>query len=235
VCRQTGWCAAWYEAQRQCIYDDDKFQDGRYHADDPPLMGLATARKFACLTYKSKEALDGRFAVEENAASVQGQSKSLACSLLMPETDAHGLKRMNGAPRRAVQQISCIPAYLRYNAQKFAKAFDANCYISMSLKLDTHDVGRGRADSIPEALRMIEQPALIICAASDGLYSLTEHRDMADNMPRGQLCVVDTPEGHDFFVIEAARLNERIRDFLLEVSPVQGVKDWIEVSGLIDL
>lgn len=63
---------------------------------------------------------------------------------------------------------------------------------------------------------MIKQPALIICAASDCLYSLTEHREMAEHMPRSQLCIIDTHEGHDFMVIEADQLNEHIRKFLQE-------------------
>lgn len=67
--RQSGWCAAWFEAQRQCIYDDAKFQDGDYDPNDPPLKGLEAARKFAYLTYKSKDALDKRFSAKAGSLS----------------------------------------------------------------------------------------------------------------------------------------------------------------------
>ena len=84
----------------------------------------------------------------------------------------------------------------------------------MTLKFDTHDISRGRAGSIPEALAMISQPALIICARSDGLYSFDEHVEMARSIPNGRLCVLDTNEGHDFFVIEADKVNDAVRGFL---------------------
>lgn len=35
--------------------------------------------------------------------------------------------------------------YLRHHAAKFVNRFDANCYIAVTRKMDTHDVARGRA------------------------------------------------------------------------------------------
>lgn len=126
------------------------------------------------------------------------------------------MKQNPSGGRRPPQPIEAVSSYLRYQAQKFAASFDANCYISMTLKLDTHDISRGRASSVPEALAMIKQPALIICAESDGLYSIGEHKEMAECITNSRLCVINTSEGHDFFVLEADQINYCVRQFLTE-------------------
>jgi homoserine O-acetyltransferase len=72
-CRQSGWCAAWFESQRQCIQDDLKFQDGEYDLDDQPVRGLEAARKIANLTYKSKKALDERFHMSPQAETSESR------------------------------------------------------------------------------------------------------------------------------------------------------------------
>lgn len=41
-------------------------------------------------------------------------------------------------------QIFSAQSYLRYQGDKFVKRFDANCYIHLTRKMDSHDVARGR-------------------------------------------------------------------------------------------
>lgn len=52
-------------------------------------------------------------------------------------------------------------SYLRYQGEKFVNRFDANCYIALTRKMDSHDLARGRGD-YEEVLRSIEQPAVVI-------------------------------------------------------------------------
>lgn len=47
------------------------------------------------------------------------------------------------ASRRATTYFSA-QSYLRYQGEKFIHRFDANCYIAITRKLDTHDVSRAR-------------------------------------------------------------------------------------------
>lgn len=42
-------------------------------------------------------------------------------------------------------KIFSAQSYLRYQGDKFVKRFDANCYVHLTRKMDTHDVARGRA------------------------------------------------------------------------------------------
>lgn len=83
-------------------------------------------------------------------------------------------------------------SYLRYQAAKFVKRFDSNCYIAMTRKLDTHDVGRGRADNVAEALKLIEQPTLVLGIESDGLFTFAEQQELADHIPNAKLGRIDS-------------------------------------------
>ncbi|KAG6885237.1 hypothetical protein C0993_004531 [Termitomyces sp. T159_Od127] len=40
--------------------------------------------------------------------------------------------------------LFCAQSYLRYQGQKFLARFDANCFIHITHKMDTHDISRGR-------------------------------------------------------------------------------------------
>lgn len=110
-------------------------------------------------------------------------------------------------------------SYLRYQGSKFVKRFDSNCYIAMTRKLDTHDVSRNRADTIAEALAMIEQPTMVLGIESDGLFTFAEQQEIAEHIPNAQLGTIDSPEGHDAFLLQFEQVNRYILDFLREVLP----------------
>ena len=59
--RHSAWCIGWSEAQRQAIYADPRWQDGRYDPDDPPAGGLSTARMIAMISYRSFASFADRF------------------------------------------------------------------------------------------------------------------------------------------------------------------------------
>lgn len=50
-----------------------------------------------------------------------------------------------GATKAPSGQVFSAQSYLRYQGEKFVKRFDANCYVHLTRKMDTHDVARGRA------------------------------------------------------------------------------------------
>ena len=113
-------------------------------------------------------------------------------------------------------------SYLRYQGDKFIKRFDANCYIAITRKLDTHDVTRNRTDTtgspsqaqVDAALAMIEQPTLILGIHSDGLFTYAEQQELAAAIPNSELKTIDSPEGHDAFLLEFRQVNTLILDFM---------------------
>ncbi|KAI4605544.1 hypothetical protein J4E80_010606 [Alternaria sp. BMP 0032] len=117
-------------------------------------------------------------------------------------------------------------SYLRYQADKFIKRFDANCYIAITRKLDTHDVSRYRypegetpdtldpVSALHHALSLIEQPTLVLGIQSDGLFTFAEQKELAACIPKATLKTIDSPDGHDAFLLEFEQVNKHLLGFL---------------------
>ena len=124
----------------------------------------------------------------------------------------------NGNQKRTAHFFSA-QSYLRYQGTKFVGRFDANCYIAITRKLDTHDVSRGRTDTVKEALSQIRQPALVLGIESDGLFTIDEQREIADGIPNATLGKIESPEGHDAFLLQFEQVNTYLLDFFRTVLP----------------
>lgn len=80
-------------------------------------------------------------------------------------------------------------SYLNYQGSKFYNRFDANCYISITKKLDNHDISRERGDYY-QVLNSIKQKTLVIGIDSDGLYPVSEQEEMARHIPNARLAIL---------------------------------------------
>jgi len=120
---------------------------------------------------------------------------------------------------RRMHHYFSAQSYLRYQGNKFVSRFDANCYIAITRKLDTHDVTRNRASTTREALQQIQQPALVLGIESDGLFTFAEQEELADGIPTSRLRKIDSPEGHDAFLLQFEQVNQYLLDFFREVLP----------------
>ncbi|KAG0002536.1 homoserine O- acetyltransferase [Entomortierella chlamydospora] len=118
--------------------------------------------------------------------------------------------------------------YLRYQGDKFIHRFDANCYISITRKMDVHDVGAGRGDLI-EVLDGIKQPALVIGVESDGLFTISEQYELAEHLHDSEMVVIQSPDGHDGFLLEFEQINNAIISFMQRF---QHIKDILNSEGI---
>lgn len=240
--RHSAWCISWSEAQRQCIYSDPKYLDGYYKLEDPPAAGLGAARMSALLTYRSRNSFEQRFG-RKNPGLLKASTPQRSPSTIQEEhwaihNEGHkrGRKLQDGSPReRSASQESATSAtstsstlqhrhqtyfsaqsYLRYQGEKFINRFDANCYIAISRKMDTHDISRDRDGDLSEILGSLKQPALVVGISSDGLFTYTEQETIAEFMPNAKLVRINSPEGHDAFLLEFAEINQMIMEFLAD-------------------
>lgn len=101
-----------------------------------------------------------------------------------------------------------IESWLRHHGDKLVKRFDAASYVTLTRAMDTHDLTRGREDF--SALTM---PTLVVGIVSDLLYPLAEQQELAALLPNAELEVLDSPHGHDAFLVEIERLNQLVTEY----------------------
>ena len=159
-----------------------------------------------------------------DAAATNGSDSPLTIT----DPQFHGATPLTTPTRESTGQSAntyfSAQSYLRYQSNKFVKRFDSNCYIAMTRKLDTHDVSRNRVPAssetpIADALGQISQPALILGIGSDGLFTFAEQQEIAAGIPDARLKTIESPEGHDAFLLQFEQVNRHTLEFFREALP----------------
>lgn len=110
------------------------------------------------------------------------------------------------APRRAV-------SYQRYQGEKLVKRFDAYSYHAILDSFDTHDVGRGRG-GMEAALGRIKAKTLVIGLTTDIVFPPEDMKALASRIPGAVYAEIQSPFGHDGFLVEHDQLNALMRPFM---------------------
>jgi len=187
------WAIGLGEAQRQAIQGDPAWKEGRYLPSAPPVKGLALARAVAMCSYRSPESFDLRFQREQTTS---GEFQ--------------------------------VESYLRYQGEKLGTRFDANSYLTLSRAMDSHDLARGRLGldggpggklgrgldgDLEEVLAGIRPRVLLVGIRSDVLYTAPEIEGLARGIPGAELAWIDSPHGHDSFLMEVEEVSEILSSF----------------------
>jgi len=226
---QSAWGISWDECQRQAIFSDPNFNYGYYTAESTPDAGLSTARMQAMMTYRTRNSFQARF----GRKIMQTSNHALKANNFMKHNEGNKNIRLNDPehkkplPQTLYNKQTIInqpvvysaQSYLRYQGDKFVGRFDANCYVAITRKIDTHDISRDRASNIDEALSMITQPTLVVGIASDGLFTADETEEIANNIPDHQLEWIESDDGHDAFLLEFEQMQNILLNFMKEKTP----------------
>lgn len=181
--------------QLEAIRSDPSYHGGDYYdsADGKgPHNGLATARRMALLNYRSMTELNERFGrAWQSAVSPFGKGGRFA-----------------------------VESYLDFHGNKFTRRFDANSYVTLVQAMNSHDVGRGRG-GVEVALGKIDVPTLVLGITSDRLFTLDGQQEIARLVP-GNIdgnvpSVLDSPYGHDAFLIEFDHVGQDLARLLTHV------------------
>lgn len=106
--------------------------------------------------------------------------------------------------------------YQRYQGRKLRERFDVFSYRTLSHAMDSHTLGRGRGGN-EAALRSIRARTMVVGIRSDLLFPPGEQVFLASHIPEARLEIIDSPYGHDGFLIEFERLSELLNSFLYEM------------------
>ncbi|WP_078858526.1 homoserine O-acetyltransferase MetX [Streptomyces sp. NRRL F-2799] len=177
---------AWADIQLQAIRADPHWQGGDYHGTGHgPVDGLGLARRLAHVTYRAEAELQTRF-----GRAPQGG-----------EDPWHGGRYQVGS-------------YLDHHAEKLVRRFDAGSYVVLTEAMNAHDVGRGRGGT-RSALAGVRAPTLVAGVDSDRLYPLPQQRELAALIPSADgVRVVESPYGHDGFLIETEQVGRLVAELL---------------------
>lgn len=185
---------AWNAIARNAITADPDWQGGDYYGTGrAPQAGMGIARMVGHITYLSAASMKEKF-----GRRLQ-RGEDIAYELDAAEYE--------------------VESYLRHQAAKFVKRFDANTYVYTSRALTYFDLARehGGGD-LEAAVSNIQAKTLLLCFSSDWLYPPEDSRALARALEAQrksvELHVIDAPYGHDSFLLEEARQIPIIRRFL---------------------
>lgn len=103
-------------------------------------------------------------------------------------------------------------SYINYQGEKLVKRFNAYSYWILTKSMDSHNIARNRG-KLEDVLKSIQLKTIIIGISSDQLCPVAEQKIMAQHIPNSTFVEIDSPYGHDGFLIEGKLIGEAIEKF----------------------
>ncbi|MET8947051.1 homoserine O-acetyltransferase [Streptomyces sp. NPDC004542] len=177
---------AWAGIQTHAIRSDPHWHGGHYHdRAEGPHAGLGLARRLAHVTYRSEPELQLRF-----GRAPQGTEDPFSGGRYQVES------------------------YLDHHAAKLVRRFDAGSYVVLSEAMNSHDIGRDRG-GVRAALRRVTARTLVAGVVSDRLYPPSQQAELAAGITTADdLRLIDSPHGHDGFLIEVEQVAALVGELL---------------------
>ncbi|MFC1738719.1 homoserine O-acetyltransferase [Planctomycetota bacterium] len=184
---------------RNAILADPNFADGQYKDKDGPDRGLGIARMIGHITYLSEQGMREKFGRRLRNADDYGYD---------------------------FNSEFAVETYLDYQGQSFVERFDANSYLYITRAADYFDLQKQYV-SLNDAFKNITSRFLVISFASDWLFTPAQSWEIVDalvvNGKDVSFCNIDSPYGHDAFLLEPELLGAFISGFL-EATHRPGIK-----------
>lgn len=155
---------------------------------------------------------DPSFALDRPDGGAAGLAAARAIGLLTYRGGSgYNITQQDATDDYTVPHRACT--YQRYQGSKLVGRFDAYSYMAILDTFDTHNVGRGRG-TLRDALARITAPTIVVGLGTDIIFTPGEMQTLASMIPGAEYRQIESPFGHDGFLVEADRLNEILLPFI---------------------
>ncbi|MBI3511112.1 MAG: homoserine O-acetyltransferase [Bacteroidetes bacterium] len=155
--------------------------------------------------------IDSSFGEKNKDAGAKGLKTARAIGMLTYRNYAAFVHTQNDDDHRT--ENFSAESYIHYQGEKLVKRFNAYSYWLLTKTMDSHNVGRDR-ESISAALKKIKAKTICIGISSDFLCPLPEQKFLAENIPGAKFAEIDSPFGHDGFLVEGEKIGKIVREFI---------------------
>ncbi len=180
---------------RRAIVTDPNFHEGNfYNQEKGPRFGLALARMVAHITYLSEASIEQKF-------GRRLQHSDQFAYDLMRETEFQ------------------IESYLHHQGKRFVERFDANSYLYLTRAMDYFDLAQAYG-TLADAFSKTDARFLVASYTTDWLFPISQSREIVSALVQARRRVssveLESPYGHDSFLLEVDQLEEMLHPFLAE-------------------
>ncbi|MDR2624470.1 MAG: homoserine O-acetyltransferase [Methanobrevibacter sp.] len=180
---------AFNEVGRRAIITDINWNKGKYYGKGEVENGLSIARMIAHITYLSDVSMYNKF-----GRDLQDKNE-LSYDL---DLDFQ------------------VESYLHHQGESFVKRFDANSYIYITKAIDYFDLSKN--GSLIEGFKNVNSKVKLIAVNTDWLYPPSQSKEILNALKANDVEVsyseLESPYGHDAFLLEDGQLNYLISKFL---------------------
>ena len=175
---------------RNAILDDPNFADGQYHGTKGPHAGLAIARMIGHITYLSEESMRQKFGRELRTSDKYSYDFGSEFA---------------------------VETYLDYQGQRFVERFDANSYLYITKAMDYFDLAQ-EYGSLQQSFANTSCRFLVVSFSSVWLFTLKQSEEIVHALAADgkdvSFCNIESPYGHDAFLLEPVTLGALIKGFI---------------------
>ena len=197
------------------------FQAVEWAVEEPArfdrLVLIATAAKASPWTIAVDETqrmaieADATFGQPHDDAGMKGLAAARAIGLLTYRgSSGYNLTQQDRVEWPAEHRAS---TYQQYQGEKLCRRYNAYSYYTILDAFDTHDVGRGRG-GVAAALARIEARTLVVGITTDIIFTPGEMRELHGMIPGSRYREIDSPFGHDGFLVEHEQLDGLLSPFM---------------------
>ena len=179
---------------RNAIISDSNWNNGNYYdQEQKPDHGLSIARMVGHITYLCEEAMHKKF-----GRRLQNKQK----------------------PDFTMDIDFQVESYLQHQGEIFVDRFDANSYLYITKAVDYFDLSE-KYGSLQNAFKNTTAKFLVMSFTSDWLFPTFQSKEIVTALMHNNkdvsFCEIDSPCGHDAFLLEFQTQTKIIKSFLKDL------------------